>query len=241
MSVHTDSFRTTRWSLVLQARADATEPGAALAELCDAYYRPVRAYIRANVSDPECARDRTQEFFARVLRGGAFDQANPARGRFRSFILGAVKHFLANAHDRDHALKRGGNAEIILIEPATDTSPGFEPPDDATMLRDALFDREWAITLLDRALQILGEELAAEGKGEQFAVLKPWLTGDVVEAQSAAAARLALNENAVKVAIHRLRKRFREIVKAEIAQTVDGAAERQAELQHLIAALAVEG
>lgn len=242
MSAPTDEqFVTTRWTLVLKARAEAVDPGSALAELCEAYYAPVHAFIRGTVRDPESARDLTQEFFARVLRGGAFDRAEPARGRFRSFLLGAVKHFLADMRDRDRAAKRGFGAEAIPLDAATDSSPGFEPADSRALPNDAVFDREWAITLLDRALLELADGLAATGKSEQFAVLKPWLIGAATASQAEAAAQLGMNENALSVAIHRLRRRFREIVQVEIAQTVTGADERQAELRHLIAALTVGG
>lgn len=232
-------FATTRWTLVLEARAGASDPGAALSELCGAYYGPVRAFIRAQIRDPEAASDLTQEFFARVLKGGTFERAEPARGRFRSFLLGAVKHFLADMRDREAAAKRGGGAEPLVIAPATDTSPGFEPAAPRGAIDDAVFDREWAIALLDRALLALAGELSAAGKGAHFSTLKPWLTGaPSAPAAEQAAARLGLTENALTVAIHRLRKRFRALVKLEIAQTVRGADEQQSELRHLIAALA---
>ena len=235
-------FATTRWTLVLKARADAADPGAALSELCEAYYKPVQAFIGAKVRNPENANDLTQEFFARVLRGGAFDRADPVRGRFRSFLLGAVKHFLADMRDRAAAGKRGSGIEAVPLEPATDTSPGFEPAAPRGEMDDAVFDREWAIALLDRALLALAAELSAAGKGEHFTTLKPWLTGaPSPPAAEDAAAQLGLNENALTVAIHRLRKRFRALVKFEIAQTVSSPDEQQAELQHLIAALAAIG
>lgn len=234
-----EQFLTTRWTLVLKARAEAFDSGAALAELCEAYYAPVHAFIRASVGDPESARDLTQEFFSRVLRGGAFDRAEPARGQFRSFLLGAVKHFLADMRDRERAAKRGGSAESVPLEAISGTSPGFEPAVPGTSVNDALFDREWAIALLDRALLELAAALAGAGKSEHFAVLKPWLTGASTIPPAEAAARLGMNENSLSVAIHRLRKRFREIVQVEIAQTVTGADEQQAELRHLISALSI--
>jgi RNA polymerase sigma-70 factor (ECF subfamily) len=233
-----DRFATTRWTRVLAARGNSTLAGDALAALCEAYYAPVHAFLRATLRDEERARDLTQEFFARVLRGGAFDHAAPARGRFRSFLLGAVKHFLADMRDREHAVKRGGGAELIPIVPATDTSPGFEPSVPDQTSNDSLFDREWAITLLDRALGTIEREWNDAEKSDQFVLLKPWLTGAGTTPAAEVAARVGLNENALSVAIHRLRKRFREIVKVEIAQTVTGADEQRAELQHLIATLA---
>jgi len=238
--VSTSGFAATRWTLVLRARADAADPSAALSELCEAYYAPVHAFIRARVRDREAARDLTQEFFARVLRGSAFERAEPGRGRFRSFLLGAVKHFLADMHDRERAARRGSGQEAIPLDPGTDTSPGLDPADPGTGLGDEIFDRQWAITLLDRSLLQLASEMKAEGKAAHFEELKPWLTGAAVTSQAEVAAHLGVNENAVKVAIHRLRKRFRELVKLEIAQTVEGADEQQAELRHLISALARE-
>lgn len=234
----TDQFATTRWTRVVAARGNSTLAGDALAALCEAYYAPVQAFLRATLCDEDRARDLTQEFFARVLRGGALDHATPTRGRFRSFLLGAVKHFLADMRDRERAAKRGGGAETVPIVPATDTSPGFEPSTPDQTSNDSLFDREWAITLLDRALGIIEREWNDAGKSDQFVLLKPWLTGAETTPAAEVAAHVGLNENAWSVAVHRLRKRFREIVKLEIAQTVTGADEQRAELQHLIATLA---
>lgn len=231
-------FAATRWTLVLRARGESDAGRAALGELCEAYYAPVQTFIRVALRDDERARDLTQEFFARVLQGGAFDGAEPERGRFRSFLLGAVKHFLSDMRDRDRAQKRGGGVEAVPIVPGTDTSPGFDAPDQNTVVSDATFDRQWAFTMLDRALKQLGGELAAAGKVDHFEVLKPWLTGAAATPQSEAATRLGLSESAVKVAIHRLRARFRELVKAEIAQTVADPAQVAGELNYLIEVLA---
>jgi RNA polymerase sigma-70 factor (ECF subfamily) len=227
-------FVATHWTLVLRARGQSPAAQAALGELCEAYYAPVQAFIRATTHDDEAARDLTQEFFARVLAGSAFDRVAPERGRFRSFLLGAVKHFLADMRARAGARKRGGGAVLVPLEPGTDTSPGLEVPDAGWPGVDAAFDRQWACALLDRSLRKLGAEMAAEGKGGQFDVLKPWLTGVAATPQSEAAMRLGLNEGAVKVAIHRLRGRFRDLVKGEIAQTVQDPAEEAAELNYLI-------
>ena len=240
---HTDApapgrFAATRWTLVLRARGGSEEGRAALSELCEAYYAPVQGFIRFTVRDEEQARDLTQEFFGRVLRGGAFDHAEPERGRFRSFLLGAVKHFLSDMRDRDHAQKRGGGQGAIPIAPGTDTSPGFDAPDPRGVVPDSTFDHQWACTLLDRALTQLGVELAKAGKADHFEVLKPWLAGTAAGPQSDAARRLGLSESAAKVAIHRLRTRFRDLVKAEIAQTVAGPAQVADELNYLIEVMA---
>jgi DNA-directed RNA polymerase specialized sigma24 family protein len=223
---------------VLAARGDSPEARAALGDLCAAYYAPVHAFIRRGARDDDAARDATQEFFAQLLAKGGLATLEQGRGRFRSFLLGAVKHFLADQSDRARAAKRGSGVEPLPLAPATDTSPGLEVPDVAEPPPDLVFDRQWAFTLLERAVRQLGEEFVAAGKGGQFETLKPWLTGEPGTPQSDAAARLGLNENAVKVAIHRLRRRFRELVKAEIAQTVADPAEQRAELDHLIRVLA---
>jgi RNA polymerase sigma factor (sigma-70 family) len=227
-------FAKTRWTLVLRARGQSEVSRAALGELCEAYYGPVHRFIRATVRDDQEARDLTQEFFARVLKGGAFDRADQERGRFRSFLLGAVKHFLSDMGDRNRAWKRGGGVVGIPLETGTDTSPGLDAPDPRTAAPDLAYDRQWAFTLLDRAIHELDRELTAAGKADHFEILKPWLTGAAARPQSDAAARLGLSENAVKVAIHRLRTRFRELVKAEIAQTVADPAEVAGELSYLI-------
>lgn len=235
------AFMATRWTLVVRAQGDSTAAREALGTLCEAYYAPVAAFVRSRVRDDEAARDLTQEFFARVLQGGALDAAAPGRGRFRSYLLGAVKHFLADMHDRRMAAKRGGGMEPVPIDSATDTSPGFEPEAPAGPAMEMQFDRQWAFTLLDRALRALESEFREAGKGGQFEVLKPWLTGAEAGPQSEAAGRLGMNENAVKVAIHRLRARFRELVKAEIAVTVEDPAEVATELAYLIEVVAAVG
>jgi RNA polymerase sigma-70 factor (ECF subfamily) len=156
------------------------------------------------------------------------------RGRFRSFLLGAVKNFLANQYDRTQAAKRGGGQVVVSIEAGAGagTTTELQIPDPAGPAPDTVFDREWAQTLVARGLNALAGEFAEAGRAEQFETLKPWLLGDVESlSQAEAARRLGLTEGATKVAIHRLRKRFRELVKAEIAQTVDGTAQVQDELQ----------
>jgi RNA polymerase sigma factor (sigma-70 family) len=231
-------FVTTRWTRVLQAKGDSTEAKAALSDLCAAYYAPVFAFIRRNAPDEDSARDLTQEFFARLLARGGIDNVDPQRGRFRSFLLGAVKHFLAEMHGRDRRLKRGAGQSMESIDPGSDTSPGLQLADPKAPSPDREFDRKWALTLLDRALGVLAEEHLAAGKAGQFDVLKPWLTGDTENISQAAAARqLGLNENAVKVAIHRLRRRFREVIKNEIGHTLNDLAHVDEEMRYLLEAL----
>ena len=235
-------FAPTRWTLVLRARGESAAAQAALSELCESYYAPVLAFIRYTGSDEEAARDLTQEFFARLLAQHGLDSVEPGRGRFRSFLLGAVKHFLADEHDRSRAAKRGGGQSPVSIEAGAGagTTAELQIPDPAGPAPDTVFDRQWALTLIERALNVLAEEFAAAGKGEQFETLKPWLLGEVdTLSQADAALRLGMTEGAAKVAIHRLRKRFRELVRAEIAQTVGDAAQIQEELRYLVEVLAV--
>jgi RNA polymerase sigma-70 factor (ECF subfamily) len=233
-----DTFVTTQWTQVLEARGDSPEAKAALSDLCAAYYAPVFAFVRRNAPDEDAARDLTQEFFARLLARQGIATVDPQRGRFRSFLLGAVKHFLADMREHDHRLKRGAGQPLERIEPGTDTSPGLQVPDLNAPSPDREFDRKWALTLLDRALNALAREHEGFGKAEHFDALKPWLTGDTENiSQAEAAARLGLNEGAVKVAIHRLRRRFREVIKQEIAQTVSDPAQVDLELHCLLEAL----
>ncbi len=223
---------------MLEARGESPDAQAALSELCAAYYAPVYAFIRSSARDDDAARDLTQEFFARVLSRHGVDTVDPRRGRFRSFLLGAVKHFLADMRDRANSLKRGGGQILESIDPGTDTSPGLQLADCNTPGPEKEFDRKWALTVLDRALAALAEENKATGRIEHFETLKPWLTGDTERlSQADAAAQLGLNERAVKVAIHRLRRRFRELVKAEIGQTLKDPSQISNELACLVAAL----
>ncbi|MBI3876433.1 MAG: sigma-70 region 4 domain-containing protein, partial [Verrucomicrobia bacterium] len=163
----------------------------------------------------------------------------PQRGRFRSYLLGAVKHFLANRHTFEQREKRGGGAAHEPLSPPTDTSPGLDVADAAALPPDAAFDREWALTVLERAFAVLARESETAGNRGEYETLKPWLTGEWTGLSQADAARqLEMTENAVRVAIHRLRRRFREFVKAEIAQTVSQPADVADELRHLITILA---
>lgn len=234
-------FMPTRWTLVLRARGASPGAQAALSELCGAYYAPVLAFIRHAGRDEEAARDLTQEFFARLLARHGLDTVEPGHGQFRSFLLGAVKHFLADQHDRAQAAKRGGGQTLVSIEAGTgtNTTAELQIPDPAGPVPDTVFDRQWALTLVERALNLLASEFSAAGKAEQFETLKPWLLGEIDSLSQADAAReLGLSEGAVKVAVHRLRRRFRELVKAEIAQTVSDPAQVAEELRYLVEVLA---
>lgn len=234
-------FAPTRWTVVLRARGESAEARAALATLCEAYYGPVLRFIRAAGRDEETARDLTQEFFAQLLAGNGLKAVQPGVGRFRSYVLGAVKHFLAETHRRASAAKRGGGQVPVSLDSPSghETTTELPLPDPASPPSDTLFDHHWAVTLVDRAVAQLAAECAAAGKGVQFRTLKPWLLGDEIGLSPADAARqLDLSPGAVKVAVHRLRKRIRELVQAEIAQTLDDPHQAQDELRYLVEVLA---
>lgn len=237
---HPASFVPTRWTLILRARGESTAARAALGELCEAYYAPVLAFIRSAGRNEDTARDLAQEFFARLLGGHGLDTVDPTRGRFRSFLLGAVKHFLADQHDRGQAAKRGAGQAPVSIQAGagSHTSTELQIPDPAGPPSDTFFDRHWAQTLVERAINQLAAESKEGGKAEQFQALKPWLLGSVESLSQAETARsLGLTEGAVKVAIHRLRRRFRELVKTEISQTVADPAQIHEELNYLVEVL----
>src|SRR5262245_17874925 len=208
----------TQWTRVLAARGDSTEARAALSDLCAAYYQPVVAFLRGSGRTNDAARDLAHQFFAGILERNSLDGADPQRGRFRSYLLGAVKHFLHLAREREERQKRGGAKEHLALAPATDTSPGLDPPAPSGLTPDVLFDRQWAMTVLERALTVVERELTEAGHHREMEVLKPWLTGDCqgyAQTQADAARELSMSEGAVKVAIHRLRRRFREAVRRE--------------------------
>ena len=231
-------FVTTQWTQVLATRGDSPEARQALSDLCAAYYTPVFILMRRASPSEEAARDLTQEFFARLLSRAGLGKVDPERGRFRFFLLGAVRHFLADVHDEQCRLKRGGGRVPVSLDAGTDTSPSLELADTTTPSPDLEFDREWAVTLLDRALDRLGREQAEAGGGEQFPALKPWLTGDKQEvSQSDLAARLGMSEGALRVTLHRLRKRFRELVREEIASTVGNSTHVREEMGYLLEVL----
>ncbi|WP_395738897.1 RNA polymerase sigma factor [Prosthecobacter sp.] len=235
----THGFHDTRWTLVSRSRGDDAQARAALSELCAAYYAPVVAFLRRDGRAEDVARELAHDFFAKLLVGGFIDGADPMRGKFRSYLLMALKRFAADQRVRDHALKRGGGQVHAEIHAADDvTSAGLQIADASVEAPDAAFDRQWALTLLARALERLECDMREDGKSGHFDVLKSWLTAEAdATPQSDAAAKLGMSVEAVKVAIHRLRKRFREAVKEEIAQTVGEAGDVREELDALMGAL----
>ena len=185
------------------------------------------------------ARDLAHDFFAKLLAGGTIDGADPLRGKFRSYLLMVLKRFAANQRDRDHAAKRGGGQIHAVIDGVPDTTgAGLQIADTSVEAPDAAFDRQWALTLLARALARLESEMREEGRSAHFDALKPWLTAEAdATPQADAATRLGMSIEAVKVAIDRLRKRYREAVKAEISQTVSDDDTVREELEAMMAAL----
>lgn len=235
----TSSFHDTRWTLVSRSRGSDTQAKAALSELCEAYYAPVVTFLRREGRAEDVARELAHDFFVRLLQGDAITGADPQRGRFRSYLLSALKRVAADQRDRDHALKRGGGQRHAVIEnDGSSTDASLQIADKNAEAPDVAFDRQWALTVLARAMSTLEAELRGSGKGLQFDTLKSWLTadGDAIP-QDEAATKLGLNPNTVRVAIHRLRKRFRDAVKAEISQTVSELGNVREELDALMAAL----
>jgi RNA polymerase sigma-70 factor (ECF subfamily) len=234
-------FATTRWSVVLHAGRPASRGSSArdaLARLCRTYWFPLYAHVRRRGFSPHDAEDLTQEFFARLLARQSIAQADPTRGRFRAFILTALNHFLADEWDRARAEKRGGTREVFSLDMA-EAEDRFTPIRDPAMPPDQMFDREWALAVLRTVLAKLEAEYSTAGKADLFAVLKPTLTG-ARDSQPYAelAAQLGRNENAVKVAVHRLRQRYRALLQAEIADTVASGDDANSEMRVLIQALA---
>jgi DNA-directed RNA polymerase specialized sigma24 family protein len=238
-------FSTTQWTRVLAARGDSTEAQAALRELCEGYYSPVETFIRHTQCGMDSARDLTQEFFTKLLAGHGLEHVQQGKGRFRSYLLGAVKHFLSDMRDREQAAKRGGGETLASLDASTrkgdsdnDSALSVQIADPKGFPPDAFFDRQWALNLLERVLSSLAFENEHAGKAAEFETLKPWLTGDAATLSIPdAAGRLNVSPGAAKVAIHRLRKRFRKLIKTEIAATVSGEDEVSGELDYLIEAL----
>lgn len=238
-STNQDHFVTTRWTQVLAAGGDDQQAQEALSDLCAAYYNPVVAFLRREGREEDSARELAHEFFAMVLAGDSFAEADPRKGRFRSYLLGALKHFAANRRARERTARRGGN---IPHEPIHETDTTVVSPEGAVARSEydeAAFDRDWAFNLLERAMTRLREEWVARAGAAQFEILKPWLTGNAPgESQGGLAAQLGTSEGAARVMLHRFRRRFGDFVKSEIAQTVDGPGEVADEMRLLIQAVA---
>jgi len=231
-------FVTTHWSVVLAAGRDSSPAATdALEQLCRAYWYPLYAYVRRKGYDADDAQDLTQEFFARLLARNYLSVADRHKGKFRSFLLGSLEHFLAREWTKAHAQKRGGGKTVLSLD-ETDAENRYllEPAHELTA--EKVFDRRWATTLLDQAMSRLREECVANHKGDLFGKVESLLSGEKGEACYAdVAAALKMSEGAIKVAVHRLRQRYSELVRAEIAQTVATPEEAAEELRYLFTVL----
>jgi len=232
-------FPTTHWSVVLAARAQGSPQAAeALEKLCRTYWYPLYAYVRRRGYTSEDAQDLTQEVFARLLRKNYPAQADRARGKFRSFLLLTLNHFLADEHDRTAAQRRGGGQiDISLDEPSPEDRYCREPADERSP--EIIFEQRWAQAVLDQAIARLQAEFVDDGKARIYEVLKAFQPGEQnTLSYTEAAKRLGVSDDAIRSMVHRLRRRHREVVREEIAQTVSTAAEIDDELRHLIAVIA---
>jgi RNA polymerase sigma-70 factor (ECF subfamily) len=227
-------FLTTRWSVVLAANGESTSAQVALGKLCHAYWYPLYVYVRRQGEPPHDAQDLTQEFFSRLLAKGWLDGVDRERGRFRSWLLASLKHFLANEWDKSRAQKRGGGAALFSIDEVSAEERLRHEPVDVSA--EKLYERRWAWMLLDQVLARLRVEMAGAGKLALFEALKFCLTGEK-SPYAQVAGRLRMSEGAVKVAVHRLRERYRALLRAEIAETVARPEEIEDELRALLAAL----
>jgi DNA-directed RNA polymerase specialized sigma24 family protein len=231
-------FATTRWSMVLTA-ADETSPRSAdaLSELCQTYWYPIYAFVRRKGCAHDAAQDLTQEFFARMLEKRYIDDVGPEKGKFRTFLLVCLKRFLANEWDKTQAQKRGGGKAPLSIDfEDAEGRYSLEPGHELTAQK--VFERRWALTVLERSLASVAEEFARSGRGELFEALKVYLVGESgAPAYAEIASRLKMTEGAVKVAVHRLRERYRAALRREIAATVSSEAEVDQEIAELFAAL----
>ena len=238
-----NTFCTTSWTQVIAARGSTPEAKQALRELCETYYDPVELFVRRCRSGADDARDLTHEFFAKLLEGDSLGNADRKRGRFRSYLLGAVKHFLSDQHDRERTLKRGGghfrqSLDQPLREHESGDSATLHIADPDGFPPDACFGRQWALAVVEQAIATLRTEAEPNGELARFEALQRWLVtpsshNTVIEAARA----LNLSEGAFKVAVHRLRKRFRHVVVERITTTVDDPVEVQDELNYLIHAM----
>jgi RNA polymerase sigma-70 factor (ECF subfamily) len=235
-----DVFVTTRWSVVLEAgRKSSPQSDRALADLCQTYWYPLYAYVRRRTLNREDAEDRVQSFFAKFLEGNYLRGLSAERGRFRAFLLASLKHFLANERDKAGRQKRGGGAQHLSLDwQGADERFHLDPADPASP--DRHFDREWALALLERVITRLHGECVAEGKSPLFEQARGYLmAGEKAIPYAEAARALGSEEGAVRVAVHRLRKRYRHLLRDEISQTLSNPAQIEEELRSLQAALSV--
>jgi RNA polymerase sigma-70 factor (ECF subfamily) len=234
-----DVFVTTRWTVVLSAgRKSSPQSDRALGELCQTYWYPLYAYVRRQGHTKEDAEDLVQAFFVRFLENNYLEGLSAERGKFRAFLLASLKHFLANEWDKSRRQKRGGGAQHLSLDwQGADKRYQLDSPDPSSP--DKTFDREWALALLERVITRLSDECAAENKAGLFEQARGYLmVGEKAIPYAEAARNLKMDEGAIRVAVHRLRKRYRALLRDEIAQTLDDPAQVAEELRSLQAALA---
>lgn len=231
------AFQTTSWTLIAAAAQATSESRAALAILCETYWSAVYAFIRRRGYDQDQAQDLTQGFFAVLLEKGYVGDADRQKGKFRAFLQTAVKRFLANEWDRAHALKRGGYQALLSIDP-TEVEAWYGPEITEHRTPESLFERRWALALLEQTMVRLREEFSAVGKNKSFDELSVFLNGDPQgTSYESVAAELGTSSQGLRVAVYRLRRRFRELLREEVATTVSRPEEVDDEIRFLISTL----
>ncbi|APZ93626.1 RNA polymerase sigma factor [Fuerstiella marisgermanici] len=234
-----DGFHTTQWSVVLAAGDDqrGSHSHRALESLCQTYWSPLYAYVRHKVRDEHLAQDLTQTFFERLLEKETLATADPQRGRFRTFLLTACERFLINEWQKDNAIKRGGGRRTLSLDfDAVEARYSLEPQDRLTA--EVVFERQWVIALIDSVLAQLRQEYVDRNQAKHFDWLKPYLTGGGRQTYAALAETMNSTEAAVKIAVHRLRTRYRDQIRSEIAQTVASPDDVEDEIRRLFEVLA---
>lgn len=228
-----DDFKTTRWSVVLAAAGQETDRHRALGWLCEAYWYPLYAFVRRRGHDTESASDVVQSYFLRVMEKDVFRDVDPGAGKFRAFLLASMKNFLSNEREREQAVKR--RAENPAFTVSLDGADELYRREASQELNaEELFEKRWALTVLDRAVERLGRDYDQLGRGGLFERLRGFLTGEVEDSYVEIAAALDMKEGAVKTAIHRMRKRLGRVLREEVAQTVSDPEQLDDEIRHLL-------
>jgi RNA polymerase sigma factor (sigma-70 family) len=241
LAMSPQGFASTQWSIVLAAK-DAGSPRAAdaMAALCAPYWRPLYAYARRSGRSVEDAQDLTQGFFSRLLEKDCLQHVDPGLGKFRSFLLASLKNFMAAEWRHERAQKRGGSVDLVSIEDMTLAEDRYASSLALSETPERVYERNWALALLERTTARLEEEFTAAGKRRVFEMLKPYLTGDRDLSYGQAAAEMGISEVTVRVSVHRLRGRFRDLLQEEVRQTLADSCDAQAieeELRYLLTAL----